>query len=126
MTSGKTSPNGTRYCRACGFAGCPSLDLDGGGCPRWPAPDRVLLFGQLTLRERTALAIKLHNAGHAFYESADAIGRTALHLEKAGRISALSDEWEGLWAARAPLADAMEEMYDLMREVVGFAWTPGA
>lgn len=34
------SLNGTLYCRTCGFSDCPSL-TDGGGCPRWPAPENA-------------------------------------------------------------------------------------
>lgn len=34
-TNVKTSPNGTKYCRTCGFSDCPAVN--GGSCPRWPA-----------------------------------------------------------------------------------------
>jgi hypothetical protein len=33
----KQSPNGTKYCRTCGFSDCPSI-TSGGDCPRWTAP----------------------------------------------------------------------------------------
>ena len=110
-----TTPDGIPYCRTCGFTDCPAVT--GGDCPRWPARGRAPLFAQLTDAERAHLANKLFHAGHAFFESADAIGATALYLRETGRITAMSDEWEGLWAARKPLADAMDEMYGLMTEV---------
>lgn len=34
-STGKTSPNGTRYCRTCGFSDCPGIST--GDCPRFPA-----------------------------------------------------------------------------------------
>ncbi len=74
------------------------------------------MFDQLTERECSQLARKLSSAGHAFSDSAHAIGSTALHLAQAGKISPLSPEWEGLWNVRAPLVDAMDEMFDLMIE----------
>lgn len=109
--------NSISICRTCGFTDCPSINFGGFDCPRWLARGQAPIFDQLTLQERTVLAVKLHHAGHAFFESAIAIGRTALYLEKTGRITALSDEWEGLWNVRQPIADAMDEMYDLMTEI---------
>ena len=123
--TGKTSPDGTRYCRTCGFTDCPSL-TDGSDCPRWPVRGQAPLFGQLTPQERNTLAAKLDRAGHDFFESATGIARTAFYMEKTGRISALSGEWEGLWALRAPLVDAMDEMHALMAEVDDFARMPDA
>ncbi len=74
------------------------------------------MFSQLTESECSQLARKLSHAGHAFSDSAHAIGSTALHLAQTGKISPLSPEWEGLWNVRAPLVDAMDEMFDLMTE----------
>jgi len=75
------------------------------------------MFGPLTPLERETLAVKLQRAGHAFFESADAIGNTALYMQRTGRISAFSAEWDGLWAVRKPLADAMDEMHALTAEI---------
>jgi len=75
------------------------------------------MYGTLTPDELEQLAQKLSHAGHAFYGSADALGSTALHLEKSGRIEALSPEWNGLWALRQPYVDAMDEMHALASEV---------
>jgi hypothetical protein len=84
------------------------------------------MFDTLTLRELYLLSAKLYSAGHAFFEAADAIGSTALYMEETGRISALSDAWDGLWMARQPLADAMEEMHELAFEVSDLAAVSGA
>ncbi len=75
------------------------------------------MFGHLTPAERETLAVKLQSAGHAFFESASAIGATALYMHKTGRITADSPEWEGLWAVREPIVDAMDEMHALTAEV---------
>src|SRR5258708_23463581 len=107
------------YCRTCGFADCPSI-AEGGGCPRWPArgtPEPAGMFAHLTPLERETLAVKLQRAGHAFYESADAIGATALYLRETGRITTSSGEWDGLWDIRKPLVAAIDEMHALTAEV---------
>ncbi len=74
------------------------------------------MFGTLTPEELENLAAKLGRAGGAFFSSADAIGATVLHLEETGRIKALSPAWNGLWALRDPIVDAMDEMHALMTE----------
>jgi len=74
------------------------------------------MFGTLTPVELETLATKLSRAGGAFFSSADAIGNTALYLNQSGRISALSPEWNGRWALRDPIVDAMDEMHALMSE----------
>jgi cytosine/adenosine deaminase-related metal-dependent hydrolase len=84
------------------------------------------LFGQLTRMERAHLAAKLDRARHAFFDSAAAIGRTALYMQESGRIKPGSDAARGLWNARAPYAALTEEMAALMIEADSFAGSPGA
>src|SRR5258708_33609426 len=103
------SPDGTRYCRTCGFTGCPSL-TDAGGCPRWTTG----IFGAITdPGQLQTLARKLSRAGSAFYGTAEAIGSTTFLLEETGRISVLSPEWDGFWALRELYVDALLEVPDL-------------
>jgi len=106
---------------ALGLDGCTCSPVRGSHKPScaWsanPAPQPAGMFGPLTPLERETLAVKLQRAGHAFFESADAIGNTALYMQRTGRISAFSAEWDGLWAVRKPLADAMDEMHALTAE----------
>ena len=74
------------------------------------------MYGTLTESELSKLAVKLCHAGSAFYKNAAAIAKTALYLQESGRITALSSEWNGLWALRQPYVDAMGEMHELMAE----------
>jgi hypothetical protein len=83
VTSGKQSPNGTRYCRTCGFSDCPSLTS--GNCPRWPASRPNSMFDMLTLDDLYELHSRLcAQAAEIHAKLMD--GQVAL-------ISPLSDEW---------------------------------
>ncbi len=74
------------------------------------------MYDTLTSSELSKLAAKLCHAGGAFYKNAASIANTALYLQESGRITALSSEWNGLWALRQPYVDAMTEMHGLMFE----------
>ncbi len=74
------------------------------------------MFGKLTPLERSTLASKLSRGAHAFFESADAIGHTALYMEKTGKIIVGDDVWNGLWNHREPIVAAMYELHELLDE----------
>jgi len=108
MSMSKQSPNGTPYCRTCGFSGCPSL-TEGGDCPRWPAPPPAGIFGALTDGELFTLSGKLSGWGHQFFQVGHVLGKVALE-----RHALLNDTVDrALWDLRQPYCDAMDEMHEI-------------
>ena len=111
MSMSKQSPNGTPYCRTCGFSGCPSL-TEGGDCPRWPAREPAGIFGALTDGELFTLSAKLSGWGHQFFQVGEALGKVA--LERTTDRSLVGDPVDvALWDLRRLYCDAMDEIHEI-------------